>query len=149
MFAQNTKTNQIKFNLDSLDLWNYDILKMDKNEKADAQEPVAKIAFFRTAVVQDSAQKNTGGLRPAVLFYVYPATKSIKIKPLSNRIILTSSCKPPDRGGLYYVLKNFVLLNYTSCTLCSISTDKTTDLCKGNIEKILEKVTNKDYKSFE
>lgn len=161
LFSQSNQSNQsnrdLSYHIDSLELWNYDILTISKDEKITEHNPVCKIVFYRNTAIQDSLDKNAmqpgvnhngRGLKPAIIFNVYPVSMMSKIKEMSNRVILTSSCMPPDRGGIYYVLKNFILLNYTSCTLCSTSSARLVDLCKGNIDRIISIVSDKEYKSF-
>ena len=152
-FSVYPQNNQPKVELinktDTLSLWNYDILTLTKDEKIKEINPVGKIVFFRNVAIKDSLNKNGSGLKPAVVFYVYPVAMLVKVKALSNKVSLTSSCQPPDRGGKLYVLKNFILLNSTSCTLCSTSAEKNIDLCTANINKIISFVADKEYKSLE
>jgi hypothetical protein len=159
LFSQNNQpARDMTYRMDSLELWNYDILPLNKDDRIKENNPVSKIVFFRIAAVRDSMDKNlpgsgnknkSAGLKPAVIFNVYPVSVLVKIKAMSKKVILTSSCQPPDRGGNYYELTNFVLLNLTSCTLCATTSNRQVDLCKGNIDRILSVVANKEYKSFE
>jgi hypothetical protein len=139
--------SSIQNSLDSLKLWNYDILNNDKEDS----NLICKIVFFRNTPIKDQLFEKVykTGLKPTMIFNVYPISMVDSVKKMSRLTRVTSSCLPPNVGGDYYVLKNFVLLNYSSCTLCSSSsTSEKIDFCRGNVDKIVSKVKDKEYNNF-
>jgi hypothetical protein len=159
IFSQSSHLDSSKINhLDSLELWSYDILTLKENEKIREGNPIYKIVFFRNTSIKDSLYENIikrghhcndNGFRPAMIFNVYPMSKIDSVKKMSKWTKTLSSCSPPNVGGDYYVLRDFVLINFPSCTNCSTYSDRKIDLCRDNIAKIISYISYKEYLSFE
>jgi hypothetical protein len=79
---------------------------------------------------------------------VYPISLIDTVKRMSLECKISSSCIPPNVGGDYYVLQDYFLLNCTSCVTCA-SRNYKTDLCRGNINRIISSIKKKHYSSID
>ena len=147
LFSQDNHQLKGQFNLtlDSLTDWSYDIVpnfRMDTNL-------ICRIAIFRNKEIPDKLSQEVygRGIRPSMIFNVYPIHLIDTIKKMSLECKIFASCIPPNVGGDYYVLQDYVLINYSSCVNCA-SSDNKTDLCRANINKILSSVSKKHYTSI-
>jgi len=148
IFSQENLRLQDKFNLsiDSLTDWNYDIVPKQMIDT----NLIARIVFFRNKEIPDKQSQEVygNGKRPLMILNIYPISLIDSIKEMSLDCKLFSSCVPPNKGGDYYILQDYILLNYSSCVPCA-SSDYKTDLCRGNINKIISGIKNKHFSSLE
>jgi hypothetical protein len=148
LFSQDNLHLKSQFNLslDSLTDWSYDNVQSDIEDS----NLVCRIAFFRNKEIPDElSQKVYGrGLRPLMILNVYPISLIDTVKRMSLECKILSSCVPPNVGGDYYILKDYILINYTSCVTCA-SSNYNTDLCRANINRILSTIKKKHYSSID
>jgi len=137
---------QFNLSLDSLTDWSYDIVP---NYRIDTNL-ICRIAIFRNKEIPDklSQQVYGRGIRPSMIFNIYPVSLIDTIKIMSLNCKIYTSCVPPNVGGDYYVLLDYVFINYSSCVNCS-STDYKTDLCRANINRIISSIKKKHYSSID
>lgn len=130
--------------LDSLNLWSYDLI-----ENTRYKDSLPLITFFRNKSIKIDKGNSDGSdsFVPEIMFFVRPISD---LGEIVESYVDASSCSPPDVGGGYVKLKNFVLDNAFSCVECTIefSEKYPIDFCRANIENILETVALKDYTSF-
>ncbi|HVN58937.1 MAG TPA: hypothetical protein VMT63_11605 [Bacteroidales bacterium] len=131
--------------IDSLSNWSYDILP---NRGMDS-DLVCRIILFRNKEISHghSQQASGKGFTPSMTFNVYPVSMLDKVKRMSSECRKTSSCIAPNVGGDYFVLQDYVLINYSSCVDCA-SADYKTDLCRANIKRILSRIEKNHYSSI-
>ena len=131
---------------DSISLWSYDFWDVEPKDSL----IICKIMFFRNKPVNDSLyQRVYGGKKtPSIIYSVYPVSMLDSIRTMSKHVQMFTSCAPPSIGGDYYVLNDFILINYSSCVNCA-SADYKSDLCRGNVKTILKSVSTNKYDTFE
>jgi hypothetical protein len=134
------------FSLDSITAWSYDIVP---NYRIDTNL-ICRIAIFRNKEIPDKLSQEVygKGIRPSMIFNIYPVLLIDTIKKMSLECKIYASCIPPNVGGDYYILQDYILVNYSSCVNCA-SSDYKTDLCRANINKILSGVSKKHYGSID
>ena len=138
--------SQFNLSLDSLTDWSYDNVPSDKEDS----NLICRIAFFRNKEIPDELyQKVYGrGLRPLMIFNVYPISLLDTVKRMSLECKIYASCVAPNVGGDYYILQDYILFNYSSCVTCA-STNNKTDLCRANINRIVSRIQKKHYSSID
>lgn len=148
LFSQDDPSlkGQFYLSMDSLTDWSYDVVSNDRIDT----NLICRIALFRNRELPDELSMQTygRGIRPLMIFNVYPVSMIDTVKKMSFKCKVFASCVPPNVGGDYYVLKDFVFINYSSCVDCAYANYKT-DLCRANINRIISSIKERHYSSID
>ena len=136
-----------KQNLDSFNLWRYQIIP--SNEKLMEAE-ICMILFQRTEYVFDKTKDyhHSDSLLPQITFRIFPKTYTDTLSKITEERTMMLSCCWPICGFTMETIDHFVFWADAFSITCAFSCNGI-DYTRGNINKILNTVMNKDYKTVE
>ena len=132
--------------VDTLSLWNYEILQHAKPQKDKA---LGQITFWRAKPIHDSVHLalHQELWTPQISFSIYSLADSAYCTAQSQRSKMSASCIGPDVGGDMYRVGSLILLNRDICLSC-VSFETKKDYCRPVIAQVLNAMDPRKVKNL-
>jgi len=136
--------------IDTLEFWKFNIDRSSELTKNDSINPIGTVRFWRTVSIDDSISIKVYDKlwTPNISYSIYNVKDSIYCKKVSERVRFFSSCVPPDVGGDYIVLGEFILLNTSVCLQCGRYYTGL-DYCRPILNSIIKQIDIEKIKSID
>lgn len=131
---------------DAIKLWNYKFKQKDIKEN-DSVRSLGSLIFYRTRPVIDSSYYKIYKKfwTPEISFDIFNISDSTFCRKLSTNTRYFSSCVPPDVGGDYFVIGQYIFLNRNVCLNCRISS---IDYCRPVVNFVFNKLDKKNLNTL-
>ncbi|MCH2232391.1 MAG: hypothetical protein MK105_18795 [Crocinitomicaceae bacterium] len=135
--------------IDTIEYWVFNIDKFQESNKNDSINPVGRINFWRNIAIDDSISLKLYGKlwTPRISYDIYNKKDSLYCRNMSRRMRFFSSAIPPNVGGDYIVLGEYVLINIDGNYA---RYDTKIDYCRPLLNRVFTEISDvKTLKSLE